>query len=95
MGFVSCDMQAPYDDDSLIIEAEVDRAGDVEEVDEENNVKTEIIPIGDAIDEDSKSDSGIGIDVGRNGIYIGSALLLIIIIVIFVAVAPPKIKKLE
>ena len=25
MGFVSCDMQAPYDDDSLIIEAEVDR----------------------------------------------------------------------
>ena len=95
MGFVSCDMQAPYDDDSLIIEAEVDRAGDVEEVDEENNVKTEIIPIGDAIDEDSKSDSGIGIDVGQNGIYIGSALLLIIIIVIFVAVAPPKIKKLE
>ena len=86
--------KAPYDDDSLIIEAEVDRAGDVEEVDEENNVKTEIIPIGDAIDEDSKSDSGIGIDVGQNGIYIGSALLFHHYRN-FVAVAPPKIKKLE
>ena len=95
LGFVTCDMQAPYDDDSLIIEVEVDRSGDIDEVDEENNLMTEIIPIGDAIDEETKSDSGIGIDVGQNAIYIGSALLLIIIIVIFVAVAPPKIKKLE
>ena len=95
MGFVSCDMQAPYDDDSLIIEAEVDRAGDVDEVDEKNNLMTEIISIGEEIDEDSKSDTGIGVDVGQNAIYIGSAVLLVIIIAIFVAVAPPKIKKLE
>ena len=95
LGFVTCDMQAPYDDDSLIIEVEVDRSRDIDEVDEDNNLMTEIIPIGEAIDEETKSDTGIGIDVGQNAIYIGSALLLIIIIAIFVAVAPPKIKKLE
>ena len=95
LGFVTCDMQAPSDDDSLIIEAEVDRSRNVDEVDEDNNLMTEIISIGKAIDEEPKSDTGIDIDVGKNAIYIGSALVLIIIIAIFAALAPPKIKKLE
>ena len=46
MGSVICDMQAPDGDDSLIIEAEVDRGTNIDEVDETNNVETKTIAIG-------------------------------------------------
>ena len=95
LGFIVCDMQAPYDDDSLIIEAEVDRGTSIDEVDETNNIKSEIIVIGEEIEEKTNSESNDSIEVGQNAIYIGSALVIVLIIAIFVAIAPPKIKKLE
>ena len=49
MGSIICDMQAPDGDDSLLIEAEVDRGTSIDEVDEENNVKSILVTIGDAI----------------------------------------------
>ena len=95
LGFIVCDMQAPYDDDSLIIEAEVDRGTSIDEVDETNNIKSEIIVIGEEVEEKTNSESNDSIEVGQNAIYIGSALVIVLIIAIFVAIAPPKIKKLE
>ena len=94
-GFITCDMQAPYGDDSVIIEAEVDRGTQIAEVDEDNNIKSKIIVIGEEVDEDSSSDSGLPVDVGQNAIYIGSAVVIVIIVALFMAMAPPKIKKLE
>ena len=95
LGFIVCDMQAPYGDDSLIIEAEVDRGTSVDEVNETNNVKSEIIVIGEEVDETSNSKSKDDFEVTQTAIYIGSGLLIIFMIVIFIAIAPPKIKKLE
>ena len=48
LGSIVCDMQAPYGDDSLLIEAEVDRGTSIDEVDEENNVKSTLVTIGGA-----------------------------------------------
>ena len=95
LGFIVCDMQAPYGDDSLIIEAEVDRGTSIDEVDETNNINSEIIVIGEEVEEKPNSESDDSIEVGQNAIYIGSALVIVLIIAIFVAIAPPKIKNLE
>jgi hypothetical protein len=95
LGSVICDMQAPDDDDSLLIEAEVDRGTSIDEVDEDNNMKTTLVTIGDAIEDTSKSDDDSSISLGPSAVYIASGLVLAFIVAIFVAIAPPKIKKLE
>ncbi len=94
MGSVICDMQAPDGDDSLLIEAEVDRGTSVDEVDETNNVDSILVSINDAIIEESKSDDD-STDLSQNSIYVTAAIILVAIIAIFMAFAPPKIKKLE
>jgi len=88
-------MQAPDDDDSLLIEAEVDRGTSIDEVDEENNVKSTLVTIGDAIEDNSKSDDDSSISLGPSAVYIAAGLILAFIAAIFIAIAPPKIKKLE
>ena len=95
LGSIICDMEAPQGDDSLIIMAEVDRGTSIDEVDEDNNLNSTLVTIGEAIEDDSKSDDGSSINIGPNTIYIASALILVFISIIFVALAPPKIKKLE
>ena len=95
MGSIICDMEAPQGDDSLLITAEVDRGTSIDEVDEDNNVQSTLLTIGDAIEDKSKSDDDSQISLGPNAIYIASALILVFIAIIFVALAPPKIKKLE
>ena len=95
LGSVVCDMQAPYGDDSLLIEAEVDRGTSIDEVDEENNVKSTLVTIGDAIEDTTKSDDDSSISLGPGAVYIAAGLILAFIAAIFVAIAPPKIKKLE
>ena len=95
LGSIICDMQAPDGDDSLLIEAEVDRGTSIDEVDEENNVKSTLVTIGDAIEDTSKSDDDSSITLGPSAVYIAAGLILAFIAAIFVAIAPPKIKKLE
>ena len=95
MGSVVCDMQAPYGDDSLLIEAEVDRGTSVDEVDEENNVKSILVTIGDEIDDATASDDDSSISFGPTAIYVTAGLILALIAAVFVMFAPPKIKKLE
>ena len=95
MGSVICDMRAPDGDDSLLIEAEVDRGTNIDEVDESNNQDSTLITIGDAIEQNSKSDGDDSLGIGQNTIYVISVIVLGIIAILFVALAPPKIKKLE
>ena len=95
LGSVVCDMQAPYGDDSLLIEAEVDRGTSIDEVNEENNVKSTLVTIGDAIEDTTKSDDDSSISLGPGAVYIAAGLILAFIAATFVAIAPPKIKKLE
>ena len=95
MGSVICDMRAPDGDDSLLIEAEVDRGTNIDEVDESNNQESTLITIGDAIEQNSKSDGDDSLGIGQNTIYVISVIVLGIIAILFVALAPPKIKKLE
>ncbi len=95
MGSVICDMQAPADDDSLLIEAEVDRGTSIDEVNEDNNVESILVTIGDAIKDTSRSDDDSSISIGPSAVYIAAGLILAFIAAVFVALAPPKIKKLE
>ncbi len=95
MGSVVCDMQAPYGDDSLLIEAEVDRGTSIDEVDEENNVKSILVTIGDEIEDATASDDDSSISFGPTAIYVTAGLILALIAAVFVMLAPPKIKKLE
>ena len=50
---------------------------------------------GDAIEQNSKSDGDDSLGIGQNTIYVISVIVLGIIAILFVALAPPKIKKLE
>ena len=95
MGSVICDMQAPANDDSLLIEAEVDRGTSIDEVNEDNNVESILVTIGDAIKDTSRSDDDSSISIGPSAVYIAAGLILAFIAAVFVALAPPKIKKLE
>ena len=85
-------MQAPDGDDSLLIEAEVDRGTSIDEVDETNNVKTEVVAIGASIDDTSSSEDD-SFAIGQEGIYIIAGVGLLMILGLFVLLAPPKIKK--
>ena len=92
LGSIVCDMQAPDGDDSLLIEAEVDRGTSIDEVDETNNVKTEVVAIGASVDDTSSSEDE-SFAIGQEGIYIIAGVGLLMVLGLFVLLAPPKIKK--
>jgi subtilase family serine protease len=96
LGSVTCSMQAPYDDDSVLIEAEVDRGTSIDENDETNNVDSKVIAISAAIEEDttsSQDDGGLGL--GPASLYAISAGVLLLLLAMFGLLAPAKIKKIE
>ena len=95
MGSVICDMQAPDGDDSIIIEAEVDRGTSIDEVDETNNVESKTIAIGAPLQDVSSTEKDDSFEIGQGSIYITSGVILLMIIALFGFLAPPKIKKLE
>ena len=95
MGSVICDMQAPNGDDSIIIEAEVDRGTNIDEVDETNNIKSETVPIGEALQETASTEDDESFEVGQTTVYVIAGVILLMIIALFGFLAPPKIKKLE
>ena len=95
MGSVICDMQAPDGDDSLIIEAEVDRGTNVDEVDETNNVESKTIAIGAPLQDTTSTEEDESFEIGQGTVYIIAGVVLLMIIALFGFFAPPKIKKLE
>jgi hypothetical protein len=95
LGSVSCDMQAPEDDDSLLIEAEVDRGTSIDEVNETNNVETTVVVIGAALDDDTSSGEDSDFEIGEMTVYIISGGVLLLILTVFGMLAPAKIRKLE
>ena len=95
MGSVICDMQAPDGDDSLIIEAEVDRGTNIDEVDETNNVEAKTIAIGAPLQDTTSTEEDESFEIGQGTVYIIAGVVLLMIIALFGFLAPPKIKKLE
>ena len=95
MGSVICDMQAPNGDDSIIIEAEVDRGTHIDEVDETNNIRSETVAIGEALQETASTEDDDSFEVGQTTVYVIAGVVLLMIIALFGFLAPPKIKKLE
>ena len=94
MGSIICSMKAPTNDNSLIIEAEVDRGTSIDEVDETNNVASEIIGIGKAVEDRTSSDSD-SFDIGEDSTLVISIVFIVILIGAFGLFAPAKIKKVE
>jgi len=95
LGSVICDLQAPDDDDSIIIEAEVDRGTSIDEVNETNNIDSKVIAIGAAVDETASGESETDFELGQGTIYIIAAVGLLLILTVFGVLAPAKIRKLE
>ena len=95
MGSVICDMQAPYGDDSIIFEAEVDRGTNIDEVDETNNIRSETVAIGETLQETASTEDDDSFEVGQTTVYVIAGVVLLMIIALFGFLAPPKIKKLE
>ena len=95
LGSVVCDMQAPDGDESLLIEVQVDRGTNIDEVDEENNLASKVIVIGAAIDDTSSAEEDDGFEIGQGTIYIIAAGGLLLVLGLFGLLAPAKIKKLE
>jgi len=95
MGSVICDMQAPNGDDSIIIEAEVDRGTNIDEVDETNNIRSETVAIGETLQETASTEDDESFEVGQTTVYVIAGVILLMIIALFGFLAPPKIKKLE
>ena len=94
MGSIICSMKAPTNDNSLIIEAEVDRGTSIDEVDETNNVASEIIGIGIGVEDKTSSDSD-SFDIGEGSTLVISIVFIVILIGAFGLFAPAKIKKVE
>jgi hypothetical protein len=92
---VICDMQAPDGDDSILIEAEVDRGTSIDENDETNNIETKVIAISTAIEDPTNSKDDGGMDIGQGSIYAISAGVLFLILALFGLLAPAKVKKIE
>ena len=90
-----CDIQAPYDDDSVIIKVEVDRSMTVDEVDESNNIKIEVIPILEDGNANMKSGNDDSFSINQTSTYIATGVILLIILSLFGLLAPAKLKKLE
>ena len=95
LGSVNCDMQAPEDDDSLLIEAEVDRGTSIDEVNETNNMKTTVVAIVDPLAEDTSSAEDAGYEFSQMTVYIITGGVLLLILTVFGMLAPAKIRKLE
>ncbi|MCH2647745.1 MAG: hypothetical protein MKZ58_05235 [Candidatus Poseidoniaceae archaeon] len=95
MGSVICDMQAPNGDDSIIIEAEVDRGTNIDEVDETNNIRSETVAIGETLQDTASTEDDDSFEVGQSTVYVIAGVVLLMIIALFGFLAPPKIKKLE
>ena len=95
MGSVICDMQAPNGDDSIIIEAEVDRGTNIDEVDETNNIRSETVAIGETLQDTASTEDDDSFEVGQTTVYVIAGVIFLMIIALFGFLAPPKIKKLE
>lgn len=95
LGVTFCDMQAPYDDDSIIIKVEVDRSMNIDEINEENNLMIKVIPIFEEVNVNQASESSGGISIGQTTVYVFTGLILLVILGVFGLLAPAKIKKLE
>ena len=95
LGSVICDMQAPDGDDSVLIEAEVDRGTNIDESDEDNNILTKVIAIGTAIEDSTNSQEDAGMEIGQGSIYAISGGVLLLVLALFGLLAPARIKKVE
>ncbi|MFL2967584.1 MAG: CARDB domain-containing protein [Candidatus Poseidoniaceae archaeon] len=95
LGSVTCDMQAPEDDSSVIIDVEVDRGTSVDEVDETNNLESKVISIGEAVEDTTSADEDDSFEIGQGTIYIAAAGALLLLLAVFGLLAPAKIKKIE
>ena len=96
LGTVICDMQAPDGDDSVLIEAEVDRGTSIDEVNEENNVNSKVVAIGTAIDDSSDSQEGAeNTEVDQGIFYAVTGGVLLLVLALFGLFAPAKLKKVE
>ena len=95
LGSVTCDMQAPEDDDSLLIEAEVDRGTSIDEVNETNNLKTTVVAIGAPLGDETSSSEDAGYEFSQMTVYIITGGVLLLILTVFGMLAPAKIRKLE
>ena len=95
LGVTFCDMQAPYDDDSIIIKVEVDRSMNIDEINEENNLMIKVIPIFEEVNVDQVSESSGGLSIGQTTVYVFTGLILLVILGVFGLLAPAKIKKLD
>ena len=95
LGSVTCDMQAPDDDSSVIIDVEVDRGTNVDEVDETNNLESKVISIGEAVEDTTSADEDDSFEIGQGTIYIAAAGALLLLLAVFGLLAPAKIKKIE
>jgi hypothetical protein len=88
-------MQAPDGDDSILIEAEVDRGTNIDESDENNNIETKVIAIGVATEDPTNSQDDGGMEIGQGSIYAISAGVLFLVLALFGLLAPAKVKKIE
>jgi subtilase family serine protease len=95
LGSVTCDMQAPENDDSLLIEAEVDRGTSIDEVNETNNLKSTVVAIVDPLVDDTSSSEDSGYQFSQMTVYIITGGVLLLILTVFGMLAPAKIRKLE
>ena len=96
LGMFTCEMQAPDGDDSLIINAEVDRSRSIDEVDNSNNNETIIISILPASDDDTTNTQKSSNDKAKTWeLYMVAGIVILMIFVGFGMLAPSKIRKLE
>lgn len=95
LGSVTCDMQAPEDDDSLLIEAEVDRGTSIDEVNETNNLNSVVVAIGAPLEDTTSAGNDDSFEIGQMTVYIITGGVLLLILTVFGMLAPAKIRKLE
>ena len=95
LGSVTCDMQAPEGDDSLLIEAEVDRGTSIDEVDETNNLDSVVVGIVAPLEDTTSAGEGDDYEIGQMTVYIITGFVLLLILGVFGLLAPAKIRKLE
>jgi len=95
LGSVICDWQAPVDDSSVLLEAVVDRGTEIDESNEDNNVKSIIIAIGEATKEPTTVDGTASSQISQTTLLVGAGAVLLVILALFGLLAPAKIKKIE
>ncbi len=95
LGSIVCDMQAPDGDDSVLIEAEVDRGTSIDEVDEGNNIESKVIAIGTAVEEPTSSQDEEDLGMSQGMVYGITGGVMLLVLAIFGLLAPAKLKKIE